>query len=112
LIACGTRHPSNRNNTVTLAAKVLADTRESQARRVADFLEIHPGATAREINAACDVGSIAKVLSDMGRPGGLGYGFALGNRREPCNHGFNTRRVKTYTLTHRPEQQPDLFTAA
>lgn len=93
-------------------AKVATDTRESQARRVADFLEIHPGATAREINAACDLGSVTKVLPDMGRPGGLGYGLAIGSRWEPCNHGFNTRRVKTYTLTHRPVFQPDLFQPA
>ena len=41
------------------------DTRAAQAARVADYLERHPGATAREIDAACDVGSITKVLSDM-----------------------------------------------
>jgi len=85
------------------------DTRAAQAARVADYLERHPGATAREIDAACDVGSITKVLSDMARPGGLGYGFALGKRRVPCNQGFNTRRVRTYTLAYHPEQQPDLF---
>ena len=94
------------------ASQPQQDTREAQARRVADHLEQHPGATAREINEACDVGSVTKVLSDMDRTGGLNYGIARGWRREPCDQGAYTRRVRTYTLTHRPRTQPDLFPTA
>lgn len=85
------------------------DTREAQALRVADYLEAHPEATAREIALACDPGSVTKVLSDMTRPGGLGYGIARDWRREPCDQGQHTRRVRTYRLTRRPCVQPDLF---
>lgn len=87
------------------------DTRTAQAARVADYLEQHPGATVKEIDAACDTGCITKVLSEMARPGGLGYG--IGRSRPvpvPCDHGSRTRRVRTYTLTHRPGAQPDLCT--
>ena len=82
------------------------DTRPAQAARVADYLERHPGATAKQIDAACDVGSVTKVLSDMPR---LGYGLAKDRRSVPCLDGALMRYVRTYRLTHRPEAQPDLF---
>ena len=68
--------------------KTQPDTRPAQAERVADYLEQHPDSTAKEIDAAVDAGCMSKVLSDMPR---MGYG------------------VRTYTLTHRPTTQPDLF---
>ena len=34
-----------------------AGTRPDQAARVADFLELHPYSTLKEIDAACDTGS-------------------------------------------------------
>lgn len=85
------------------------DTRPAQARRVADYLEKHPSSTAKEIDAACDTGCITKVLSDMTRPGGMGYGVRKGWRCVLCAGGDLTRRVHTYALTHRPDTQPDLF---
>ncbi len=94
---------------MTPAARPQQDTREAQARRVADYLEHHPDASAREIATACDPGSVTKALSDMARPGGLGYGIGKGWRREPCDQGNHTRRVRTYRLLHRPGRQPDLF---
>ncbi len=85
------------------------DTRHAQAARVADYLVQHPNSTAKEADAACDVGSISKVLSDMPR---MGYGLGKGWRRVPCAGGGSTRGVRTYALTHRPDTQPDLFTPA
>ena len=58
---------------------------------------------------AVDPGSVTKTLSDMARPGGLGYGIGKNWRREPCDQGHHTRRVRTYRLLHRPGRQPDLF---
>ena len=68
----GTRHP---------------DTRSAQAARVADFLELHPDSTAKDIDAACDVGwrSVTLACGDL------------------------SRDVRTYGLLHRPNVQPDLF---
>lgn len=92
-------------------AKPREDTRPEQAMRVADFLDLHPGSTQKEIDAACDTGCISKVLSDMPRVDlyGMGYGIARGWREVPCADGMHTRNVRTYTLLHRPEAQPGLF---
>jgi hypothetical protein len=86
-----------------------ADTRPAQVVRVADYLEQHPKSTAKEIDAACDIGSITKVLSDMER---MGYGIQKARRFVGCVGGHATRQVRTYALTHRPETQPDLFPPA
>lgn len=77
-----------------------ADTRPDQAERVADYLEAHPAATLREIDAACDLGSASKVLSDMAGP--LGYGIRRGWRLVPSACGKAPRRRRTYTLMSRP----------
>ena len=82
------------------------DTRPAQAVRVADYLERHPGATCKEIDAACDVGCVTKLISELPR---LGYGLARDWRSVPCLDGALMRSVRTYRLTHRPEAQPDLF---
>ena len=89
--------------------KPQSDTRTDQAARVADFLELHPGRTAKEIDAACDLGSPTKVISDMP---GLGYGIARAWRWRDvlCAGGERSRMVRTYALTYRPDTQPDLFT--
>ena len=83
-----------------------SDDRPAQAARVADYLEQHPKSTAKEIDAACDTGCVSKVLSDMPR---MGYGLSKNWRVVPCAAGSSSRDVRTYTLTHRPEAQPDLF---
>ncbi len=85
------------------------DTRPAQAERVADFLELHPDSTAKQIDAACDAGSITKVISDMP---GMGYGVRKGRRSVTCASGNTTRNVHTYALMHRPTTQPDLFRTA
>jgi hypothetical protein len=84
------------------------DTRPAQAARVADYLELNPDSTAKEIDAACDTGSITKVLSDMR---GLGYGVGRNWRWRDvlCAGVQSSRKVRTYALTHRPDRQPDLF---
>ena len=80
----------------------LADTREAQADRAADFMAAHSdGATLAEINDAADLGSPTKVLSVMQRE--LGYGIRRGpDRWVVCARGSKRRRVRTYVLTHRP----------
>ncbi|MDO9145117.1 helix-turn-helix domain-containing protein [Rhodoferax sp.] len=85
------------------------DTRPAQIERVADFLEQHPHSTAKEIDAACDVGSVTKVISDMR---GLGYdiGRAWRWRDVSCAGDGRSRMVRTYALIYRPNTQPDLFT--
>lgn len=94
------------------AQKPQRDNRAAQAERVADYLEQHPHATQKEIDAVCDTGCISKVLSDMPRGdlAGMGYGLAYGRRTVPCASGSRTRQVRTYALLHRPRTQPDLFT--
>lgn len=82
------------------------DTRPDQAHRVAVFLESHPRATAKEIDAACDTGCITKVLSDMPL---LGYGMARDWINVHCLHGERVRRVRAYRLLHWPDAVPDLF---
>lgn len=89
--------------------KPQADNRPAQAERTADHLEQHPGSTAKEIDAACDTGCMSKVLSDMPR---MGYGLRKGWRFVPCDRGNRTRQVRTYTLLHRPNNQPDFFRPA
>lgn len=93
------------------AQKPQIDNRAAQAARVADFLERHPHATQKEIDAVCDTGCISKVLSDMPRCDlyGMGYGLAYGWRTVHCANGSRTRQVRTYALLHRPRHQPDLF---
>ena len=77
------------------------DTREAQAARAADHMELHPeGVTAAELDAACDLGSRTKVLSAMWRD--LGYGIRRAKRLVPCVAGTKARRVRVYFLTHRP----------
>lgn len=85
------------------------DNRPAQANRVANYLDAHPKATAKEIDTACDVGCITKVLSDMPK---LGYGLSKTWRTVRCDHGNRTRQVRAYTLLYRPETHPDLFTPA
>jgi len=89
--------------------KPHCDTRTDQAARVADFLELHPDSTAKEIDAACDLGSPTKVISDMP---GLGYGIGRAWRwcDVSCAGDGRSRMVRIYTLTSRPDTQPDLFT--
>lgn len=76
------------------------DTHNAQAERVANYLEQHPESIAKEIDAVCDTGCISKVLSAMANE--LGYGIGHGWRYIPCVAGSLTRRVRTYTLLHRP----------
>lgn len=82
------------------------DSRPAQAVRVADYLRAHPNATGKEIDAACDTGSVTKVLSVMER---LGYGFCRGWRWVPCVNGTHARKVRTYRLVHCPAHTPGLF---
>lgn len=96
----------------TTSNKPLPDSRPDQAARVADYLEKHPASTLKEIDAACDTGSVSKVLSTMSRSvpkGGLGYGITKGRRYVLCAGGTHRRKVNTYTLICRPSAQPDLF---
>lgn len=91
--------------------KPQLDTRNAQAERVADYLEQHPCSTLKEIDAACDTGCISKVLSAMKKE--LHYGILIGRGHVPCVSGSLFRRVRTYTLTHRPTvKQSDLFLAS
>lgn len=87
-------------------SKPPCDTRPAQATRVADYLELNPNSTQKEIDAVCDTGCISKVLSDMPR---MGYGLCKGWRSVRCASGNSVRDVRTYALTYRPETYPDLF---
>jgi hypothetical protein len=84
------------------------DSRAAQIERVAAYLERHPGATHREIERACDTGSITKVLSVM-----RSLGFVLRSERHPvrCNKGRMLRLVDRVRLIARPTDatQPELF---
>ena len=82
------------------------DDRAGQAERVADYLHEHPDSTLAEIDRACDLGSATKVLSAMRCE--LGYGVRRGWRWAPCVNGGMRRRVRTYTLTHRPARAAQL----
>lgn len=69
---------------------------------VADYLEQHPSSTLEDIDAASPVRNMSEVLEDMEI---CGYGISS----EWCMRsvagagGQHVRRVKTYTLTHRPQ---------
>lgn len=85
------------------------DPRTAQAERVADYLEACPGSTTRAIDAACDLGSVTKVLSDMPA---MGYRLRKSWKRVPCEDGVHTRRVRCWWLLYRPSvhaDQLDLF---
>ena len=71
-------------------------------------MEMHPqGVTLIELDAACDLGSRTKVISDMTRH--LGYGIARGpDRWVPCAHHTKWRQVHTYILLHRPAKPAQL----
>jgi len=77
----------------------IRDGHKAQACRAANYLETRPASTVKEIDAACDMGSGTKVLSEMRR---MGYGLARGWRWEPRPGGQLPRRVRTYTLLYRP----------
>lgn len=84
-----------------------ADPRSAQAERAADFMEMHPeGVTLPELDAACDLGSATKVLSDMKHR--LGYGIRRGWRLVPCTFGDAPRRRRAYFLTERPRPSRQL----
>ncbi len=72
--------------------------------RVADYLEKHPDSTLESIDAACNVGSTYQVLADMPAHG---YGIYSRWSWRDVSHvdGQRHRKVKTYTLTHRPTVQ-------
>ena len=86
------------------------DSRQAQAERVADYLELHPGSTTREIDAACDLGSVTKVISEMP---GMGYRLRKSWQRITCADAVTGRRVRCWWLLYRPDvktNQRDLFT--
>lgn len=84
-----------------------ADTRADQVERVAAFLELNPGATVQDINAACDPGSATKVLSVMRR---LGFVLRREWHRSARKGGRSTRRAARYWLMSRPQRaQGELF---
>jgi len=99
-------HPAGRASWACLRP----DTRREQAARVAAFLQATPeGATLRQIDAACDVGSVTKLLSVMR----LEYGYRIVSRRcqEACNGGSRRRERKKFFLLPDPESaQLGLFT--
>ena len=76
------------------------DTCREQSFRLADYLALHPESTGSELAAACDLGSVTKVLSAMRRE--LGFGIRRGWRWVTCARGTKRRQVRTYTLLHRP----------
>ena len=71
----------------------------AQAARVADYLELHPDSTAKQIDAACDTGCITKVLSIMPS---MGYGLRKRWQSVTDASDNRTRQVRMYRLTHRP----------
>ena len=79
----------------------VGSVRERECARVAAFLDTRAGgATRRELDAACDVGCMTKVLSDM-----LVLGYVLRKQRghELRSDGVSWRRVRVYVLIARPE---------
>lgn len=85
------------------------DTRAAQMERVASFLERNPGATLRQIETACDTGSVTKVLSVMRHPSS-GYKIKRERIEQPCNNWRNARKVAAYWLLARPTpDQGNLF---
>lgn len=94
------------------ASHLPSDSRAAQIERVAAFLERNPGATLRQIEAACDTGSVTKVLSVMRHPS-TGYVIKRERRMTPCNNWRNGRRLACYWLIARPSAaQGDLFTTS
>lgn len=85
------------------------DSRAAQIERVAAFLERNPGATLRQIESACDTGSVTKVISVMRHPSS-GYLIKRERTNQPCNNWRNARRVARYWLLARPPiAQGNLF---
>lgn len=84
------------------------DTRTAQMWRAGRFMSTKPdGSTLQELQAACDLGSSSKVLSDMSR---AGFGIAKSWRLVSCAGGKHRRRVRVYVLTSWPDHgQLDLF---
>jgi hypothetical protein len=85
------------------------DTRHEQFQRVVAYLLENPGSTTKEIDAACDVGSVTKILSDMSRS--PGYSIKQGTRPcdVVCDGAPKFRRVHTYALMLCPNTQTELF---
>lgn len=84
------------------------DTRRAQMYRAALFMQTRPdGITLKELQAACDLGSGTKVVSEMTR---AGFGLFKGWRTVTCAGGASVRRVRVYVLTAWPQQrQKNLF---
>lgn len=93
----------------TKPTQLPIDTRLNQAARAADFMALHPdGVTAQQLNEACDVGSVTKLISVMRKE--MGYSIRVVRTRITCNGDAFTRRVALYTLVSRPQQnQKSLF---
>ncbi len=92
-----------------MPSQLQPDSRAAQIERVAAFLERNPGATLRQIEAACDTGSVTKVLSVMRHPS-TGYVIKRERRLMPCNNWRNGRRLACYWLIARPSTaQGELF---
>ena len=90
--------------------KPQLDTRHAQFERVADYLEANPGSTLKQIDAACDLGSPTKVISEMRR---TGYGLRITWQYEACVRGSKLRQVNAYDLLARPrDAQRSLFPAS
>ncbi len=71
-------------------------------KSVADYLEQHPASTLADIDTACTVDNLPEVLDDM-EISGYGINIEWCMRSVACAGGQHVRRVKTYTLTHRPQ---------
>jgi hypothetical protein len=84
------------------------DSRAAQIKRVAAYLAASPGATLKDIDAACDTGSATKVLSEMRR---IGYGLRREMGPAIREGGRHLRRTARYWLTAWPVNaaQGDLF---
>lgn len=93
----------------TKPTQLPLDTRLHQASRAADFMALHPdGVTARQLNEACDVGSVTKLISVMRKE--MGYSIRVARTNITCNGDAYTRRVALYILVSRPTQmQNSLF---
>lgn len=84
------------------------DDRPGQILRVADYMEQHPeGVTIPQIEAACDPGSVTKLLSVMRK---TGYIFKKIRSTEICQNGTKQRNRWLFILVSRPANaQTDLF---
>jgi hypothetical protein len=94
-----------------MLANLPKDSRAAQIQRVASFLASNPGATRKDIDEACDTGSITKVLSEMRR---RGYGLRSERRPVFVNGRSCSRPMAHYWITEWPAQtkQGDLFDPA